>query len=330
VSTSLLTFTAANWNVPQIVTVTGVQDYVNDSNTVFTVVTAAASSADAAYNGLNPDDIVLTNLTVPNVAPVNTVPAAQAVNEDTALVFSSANGNLIAVSDSDAGSNALQVTLTGTNGVITLAGTTGLTFTVGDGTADGTMTFTGTTSSINAALAGMSFAPTTDFNGAASLQIVTNDQGNTGTGGASSDSDTVAITVNPVNDPPTATNLSAGQSYTEDTPLALKPIVVTDIDSANVTATLTLSNIAAGGLSTGTSGAVTSTYNAGTGVWTASGAIADVNALLAGLTFTPSLNFNSNFTIATSVSDGVKVKPASRALTSAMAPLAVQTPVPAL
>ena len=40
-------------------------------------------------------------------------------------------------------------------------------------------------------------------------------------------------------------------------------------------------------------------------MWTASGAIADVNALLAGVTFTPALNFNSNFTIATSVSDGV-------------------------
>jgi hypothetical protein len=58
-------------------------------------------------------------------------------------------------------------------------------------------------------------------------------------------------------------------------------------------------------LSTATSGAVTSTYTAGTGVWTASGAIADVNALLAGVTFTPAANFNDSFSIATSVSDGV-------------------------
>src|SRR5205823_4491144 len=48
----------------------------------------------------------------------------------------------------------------------------------------------------------------------------------------------------------------------------------------------------------------TSTYDTGTGVWTASGAIANVNTLLAGVTFTPTLNFNSNFTITTSVSDG--------------------------
>jgi hypothetical protein len=107
------------------------------------------------------------------------------------------------------------------------------------------------------------------------------------------------------NSAPSATNLSAAEAYTEDTPLNLSDIVVSDIDSASVTATLTLSNTAAGSLNTATSGAVTSTYNAGTGVWSASGAIADVNTLLAGLTFTPAANFNSAFTIATSVSDGV-------------------------
>ena len=90
-----------------------------------------------------------------------------------------------------------------------------------------------------------------------------------------------------VNAAPTATNLSTAETYTEDTPLNLVDIVVSDVDSANVTASLTLSNPAAGSLSTATSGAVTSTYNAATGLWTASGAIADVNALLAGLTLTP-------------------------------------------
>ena len=50
---------------------------------------------------------------------------------------------------------------------------------------------------------------------------------------------------------------------------------------------------------------MTSTYNAATGVWTASGAIANVNTLLAGLTLTPAANFNGSFSIATSISDGV-------------------------
>ena len=56
-------------------------------------------------------------------------------------------------------------------------------------------------------------------------------------------------------------------------------------------------------LSIATSGLVTSTFAGG--VWTASGAIADVNILLAGLTFNPTLNYNTNFSIVTSVDDGV-------------------------
>ena len=103
---------------------------------------------------------------------------------------------------------------------------------------------------------------------------------------------------------PTATNLSTPETYTEETPLNLTDIVVSDVDSATVTARLTLSIPAAGSLNTGTSGAVTSTYDAVTGVWSASGAIANVNTLLAALTFTPAPNFDGTFTIGTSVTDG--------------------------
>ncbi|MBK7003297.1 MAG: hypothetical protein IPH35_26275 [Rhodoferax sp.] len=104
---------------------------------------------------------------------------------------------------------------------------------------------------------------------------------------------------------PTATNLSAAETYTEDTARNLVDIVVSDSDNTTTTVVLTLSNVAAGRLSTGTSGAVTSTYNAVSGVWSASGAITNVNTLLSGLTFTPAANFNGNFSIATSVSDGI-------------------------
>ena len=84
-----------------------------------------------------------------------------------------------------------------------------------------------------------------------------------------------------------ATNLSAAETFIEDQTLNLTDIVASDVDSPNVTATLTLSATAAGALTTGTSGAVTSTYNSLTGVWTASGAIADVNTLLANVSFVP-------------------------------------------
>ena len=106
-----------------------------------------------------------------------------------------------------------------------------------------------------------------------------------------------------VNVAPTASNLNAAETYTEDIPLNLADIVITDVDSADVTVTLTLTDPAAGSLSTGTSGAVTATYSGG--VWTASGPIADVNVLLAGVVFTPSANYDGSFVIAVSVDDGV-------------------------
>lgn len=114
---------------------------------------------------------------------------------------------------------------------------------------------------------------------------------------------------------PSATNLSAAETYTEQSPLNLINIVVSDVDSANVTAKLTLSNAALGSLTTASAGTVTSTYAAGTGVWTATGPIADVNTLLADVTFTPTSNFSGNFTIATEVTDGVTAVSGSKTMT---------------
>ncbi|HWT02707.1 MAG TPA: Calx-beta domain-containing protein [Pyrinomonadaceae bacterium] len=131
-----------------------------------------------------------------NRAPVNTVPGAQSVPENGTLTFGTSNGNTISVADADAQNAPVRVTLTATNGTLTLPGTSGLNFTSGDGTSDATMTFTGSVTNVNDALNGLVFTPTAGFSGAASLQIVTNDQGHTGAGGALSDTDSVNITVN--------------------------------------------------------------------------------------------------------------------------------------
>ncbi|WP_290661605.1 DUF4347 domain-containing protein, partial [Aquabacterium sp.] len=148
------------------------------------------------------DNNVTVTVTAVNDAPVNTKPGAQSTNEDTNLVFSSGNGNLISISDVDAAGGLMQVTLSVLQGTLTLSGLTGLSFTSGDGSADASMVFTGTIANINAALAGLSYTPASNYAGPDTLSIVTSDQGNNGTGGALSDSDTVAITVNAVNDAP--------------------------------------------------------------------------------------------------------------------------------
>ncbi len=56
-----LTFTVANWNVPQTVTVTGVDDALADGDVIYSIITAAAVSADGNYNGLNAADVSVTN-----------------------------------------------------------------------------------------------------------------------------------------------------------------------------------------------------------------------------------------------------------------------------
>jgi len=140
-------------------------------------------------------DTVNLNISGCNDAPVNTVPGPQSTGVHTPLVFSSVNGNQISISDVDAGINPVQVVMSATNGVVTLSDTTGLTFYTGDGVADATVAFTGTMTSINAALDGMAFTPSLHFSGPAALEIVTSDQGWSGSGGALSDTDTVDIAI---------------------------------------------------------------------------------------------------------------------------------------
>ncbi|MCE5983706.1 DUF4347 domain-containing protein [Pseudomonas sp. LF19] len=158
---------------------------------------------DPGNSGTGTSEASSTTLTLAvtaiNDAPFNSVPGTQSFAQDSVLVFNAGNGNLISISDVDAGSSALQVTLVANNGLITLSGIAGLSFTTGDGSADATMIFTGSLASINAALNGLSFSPTPGFNGPASLQIISNDQGFNGSGGAQIDTDTINLNVNPLN-----------------------------------------------------------------------------------------------------------------------------------
>jgi uncharacterized repeat protein (TIGR01451 family)/uncharacterized protein (TIGR03382 family) len=178
-----------------------------DGGTLEAEVTVDAETLDPT--GENNRAFETTTIIDTNNPPVNTVPGAQSTPEDTPLVFGTAQNNAISVADTDAGAAPVQVVLTVTQGTLTLGGTTGLTFTAGDGTSDTAMTFTGTLTAINAALQGLRFAPDANYNGGAVLTITSNDQGNTGPGGPKSDTDTVAITITPVNDPPVAVDDTA-------------------------------------------------------------------------------------------------------------------------
>ena len=213
-STAVTTVTATDADVPptplaysiiggndqaffQIDALTGVLRFTNapdfetpadaDADNTYDVIVQAG---DGTLGGSQALAVRVLNL---NEAPVNGVPGSQLTAKNTALVFSSAGGNAITVSDVDAGT--LTVTLNAGGGTLTLAGTAGLSFSAGSGSDDASMTFNGSIAAINTALNGLRFTPTTAFTGSASLQIVTGDQGASGAGGAQTDTDLVSISV---------------------------------------------------------------------------------------------------------------------------------------
>lgn len=62
VSPTSLTFTEENWDAPQEVLVTGVDDSDRDGNVTFPVALGAVESEDGGYEGLDPEDVTVTNL----------------------------------------------------------------------------------------------------------------------------------------------------------------------------------------------------------------------------------------------------------------------------
>ena len=85
-SSASLTFTPANWNAAQAVTLTGVDDLVMDGAAVYTAITAAATSADGNYNDLNAADVSVANFDndTYNTLIVDTV--SDAVNGNTTSI----------------------------------------------------------------------------------------------------------------------------------------------------------------------------------------------------------------------------------------------------
>ena len=166
-------------------------------------------------------DLIAITVNPVNDAPVNTVPGAQSVAEDTALPIAG-------VSVADIDSSALTTTLNVSSGTLNVtAGGAGVT---GNGSAS--VTITGTAAQINAALAGLAYTGNLNFNGGDTLTVATSD-------GTATDTDTVAITVNPVNDAPVNT-VPGAQSVAEDTVLPIAGVSVADIDSSALTTTLSV------------------------------------------------------------------------------------------
>ncbi|MFH1871359.1 MAG: Ig-like domain-containing protein [Pseudomonadota bacterium] len=166
-----------------------IDDALAEGAETFTISIAGLSGGDFESLVANPlASSVVTTIESSDNPPVNTVPVAQTVAEDTAKVFSDANGNAITVADVDG--ETLTTTVDIGNGTLTAVAFAGATI-INNGT--GTVTISGTAAAINGALNGLSYAPAADYNGPATLTVTTSD-------GTLSDTDTVAITVTAVAD----------------------------------------------------------------------------------------------------------------------------------
>jgi hypothetical protein len=189
----------AGANQSPSMTLTGSEAQINAALATLVYQGAAdVSGADAVTilamdaGGFNQSATVAVTLGAVNDAPSVTGPATRATSMNTQVVFRPGE---VRIADVDAGAAALQVTITAANGVVSLGGTAGLTFTVGDGRSDSTMTFSGTLANINATLNNLRFVPAPDFTGLAQMSLAVDDGGSSGGGGAKIGAATVLIPV---------------------------------------------------------------------------------------------------------------------------------------
>ena len=242
-----------------------------------------ADSFDITVNAVNDD-------------PIITVPSPQNTNEDTNLSITA-----LSLADVDSGASTIEATLSVNDGILTLASTTGITFTAGSDGAS-SMTIQGTLAAINTALTGMVFNPDNDFNGTSTVNVSVDDLGNSGSGGSLTDADSFNITVSAVNDDPIIT-VPSPQNTNEDTNLSITTLSLADVDSgaSTIEATLSVND----GILTlaSTTGIAFTAGSDGASSMTIQGTLAAINTALTGMVFNPNNDFNGTSTVNVSVDD---------------------------
>ncbi|UIP30295.1 retention module-containing protein [Photobacterium sp. TLY01] len=286
---------------------------------------------DEATDELAVFETITVTLDSVNDAPVNVVPADPlTVDEDTTQLI-----NTLQVTDVDVDEDTegtMTVTLTVTDGVLAIppGSDTGALSISGDGS--GTLVLEGSITDINALLSsGINFTPDAEFSGDVTLTMTTNDQGNTGTGGALEDTDTVTIQVQAINDAPELPVIP-DQTVDEDTPLMINGLSVTDVDfnDAGSTGVMTVTLSAANGTLSVTvpGGSGASVTDNGTGNVTLEGSLDEINAILAaGVSYQGESGFNGDDAVTVTVNDNGNVgtdgpKSASTTVNISVSPVA--------
>jgi len=179
---------------------------INPDGTVVYVHDGSETTSDTFTYTINDlvgstSNIATVTLTINpvNDAPVNTVPGTQTVVEETQAAIAG-----ISIADADAAAGNVTTQLAVSNGILDVTLSGAATISAGANSSN-TLTISGTVADVNATLSSLLYTGNTNVAGtnADTLTVVTNDLGNTGIGGALSDTDTVQIDITNVNDAPT-------------------------------------------------------------------------------------------------------------------------------
>jgi predicted extracellular nuclease len=96
------------------------------------------------------------------------------------------------------------------------------------------------------------------------------------------------------------------QTYVQDRALTLHNLFVIEPDASDrITVTIQLNDPTKGALSTGTAGGATSSFDPASGLYSVSGNVSDVNAVLAGIVFAPAAGSAVPVSLAVTATDGV-------------------------
>ncbi|RDL34059.1 hypothetical protein DA090_18895 [Photobacterium damselae] len=169
-----------------------------------------------------------------NDPPVNHYPTALTTDENAALSITG-----LSISDPDSGSGLMTVQLTVSQGIISLASQAGVSVVGNDSTK---VTLSGSLTDINLLFSqvdGVQYTPDNHYFGNDALVITTNDNGNLGDRGPLSDTDTIPITITPINDPPVLT-VPSTLTVDEDISTQVVGLSVDDIDAGSGALIMTL------------------------------------------------------------------------------------------
>jgi Kelch motif len=323
-------------------TTLGLNFTTGNNGTSSFVVTGSLTALTTALNGLiyqpapnysGPDSLAASiqnlvdtksastsiSLTIDAVPAIN-APSSASVTENSALNFSSANGNEITLTDQSAGANPDVLTISVSNGTVTLGSTTGLTITSGIN-GSSAFTVTGTLGNLNAGVDGLAYQPGSNYVGSDTLAFSLTDPA-TSLGGTSS----VGLTVNAIAPPTVGAPPSA--SVAENGTLVFSSannnaISITD-NAAGISADSLKMTVSHGTLTlASTNGLIVTSGSNGTASFTVQGSFSNLATALGSVTYQPTANYVGPDSLAISLAnpkDGLSGSASVPLTVSALAP----------